>query len=86
MPFCLYDFVESNPVSVLTAIIAPSESSPFCLYALVESMFVSALTEPVLVIVAKDIPVPADTLVIVPSFFALRHALPVQTYNDESDI
>jgi hypothetical protein len=68
------------------AIIAPSESSPFCLYDFVASTFVSALIEPVDVIVVKDIPVPADTLVIVPSFFAFLHAFPVQTYNDESDI
>jgi hypothetical protein len=49
-------------------------------------MLVSALTEPVDVIVVKDIPVPADTDVIVPSFFSFLHALPVQTYRDESDI
>jgi hypothetical protein len=70
----------------LVAIIAPRESSPFCLHDFVASTLVSALTEPVDVIVAKDIPVPADTLVIVPSFFALRHAFPAQTYRDESDI
>ena len=51
-------FVVPLPVTLLNA---ATESMPFCLHALVLNATVSALTDPVVVIVVNDMPVPAET-------------------------